>query len=266
MNLLHAGGIWFMHADGSQNTDPTLLWIEDGMIFCDWRGNDLDMKDNLVVTHRGRCAAKVQEGTDRSDLNVDVNIDSDDSLADLFVEMQQCKKAARTVSLECLVCGLHAVSSSQQHKHMTSFHVESDPYQCSTCDSWFLTFHNLRVHEHNVHKDCHFACVWCAVTAPTRIKIRKHMCVHSDHKVAYAKCPVKLSSKDALYEHLRTLVYPCVQCNKEFSSGLAAQIHFRGKHGEGYCCTSCNKRFDAPIQKVCHEWLCLQERLWNIWC
>ena len=102
------------------------------------------------------------------------------------------------------------------------------------------------------------------MTAPTRTKIQKHVHIHSDHKLSYDKCLVKLSSKDALHEHLKRhtdfKVYPCVQCDKEFSSDLAAQIHFYGKYGEGYCCTSCNKRFDALIQKVRHEWLCLQER------
>ncbi len=49
---------------------------------------------------------------------------------------------------------------------------------------------------------------------------------------------------------------PCVTCAKEFSSQLASQIHFCGKHGEGYICDTCLKRFDSPIQQCCHMKKC----------
>ena len=69
------------------------------------------------------------------DVHSERDSDSDDSLANLFVKMHPHKQVARTVSLDCLVCGLHATSSSQLHKHMTGFHVRVDLYQCFTCDS-----------------------------------------------------------------------------------------------------------------------------------
>ncbi len=61
--------------------------------------------------------------------------DREDSLANLYVEAHLHKRAVRTKSLDCLVCGLSATTSSQLHKHMTEFHVGADPYECSTCDS-----------------------------------------------------------------------------------------------------------------------------------
>ncbi len=54
LNLVHAGGLWSMRAEGSQNTDLTLLWTEEGVIFCDWWGEDSDMDDDLVVMHQGK--------------------------------------------------------------------------------------------------------------------------------------------------------------------------------------------------------------------
>ncbi len=73
-----------MRVEGSQNTNPTLLWTEDGVIFCNWRGEDSDMDNDLVVTY---CGGKVQKTVTVSDVHAERDTDSDDSLADLFIEM-----------------------------------------------------------------------------------------------------------------------------------------------------------------------------------
>ncbi len=86
--------------------------------------------------------------------------------------------------------------------------------------------------------------------------MRKHACVHSDHKLLYGVCGKKMSSRDAMREHLQRheddKIYPCGDCEKQFSSLLACKIHYRGKHGEGYLCNKCQMRFDTPIQ-WCHH-------------
>ena len=155
--------------------------------------------------------------------------DSDGSLLDLYMVKEALKHAARTTDHSCLVCKLEAKSAAQLYDHMHHFHVGSDPYHCA-CGSAFLTVWDLHVHEHNVHQDCRYACKHCAVTAPTRTKILKHVHVHSDWKFLCEYCGTLLSSKDALREHMKRhddqKVYPCVQCGKEFSSSLSIQIHF----------------------------------------
>ena len=83
---------------------------------------------------------------------------------------------------------------------MHCFHVGSDPYQCE-CGSAFLTAHDLQVHECNVHLECWFSCKKCAVMAPTRMKILKHVQVHSGQKFPCGQCDTLLSLKDALHEH-----------------------------------------------------------------
>ncbi len=88
LNLVHAGGLWSTRAGGSQNTDLTLLWTKEGVIFCDWWGEDSDLDEDLVVTHQGRkepVVATTQE------VYVERDSDSEDSLANLYVEMHLCK-------------------------------------------------------------------------------------------------------------------------------------------------------------------------------
>ncbi len=184
---------------------------------------------------------------------------SEDSLKDFYQETGVQQHAPRTSDTTSPVCLLKAATQTQLMEHLKGFHTDSWPFACMHCDKSFNNRVKERAHVRMVHAVPCFSCC-CAFTAACRSKIRKHARVHSDWKFNCAHCTTRLSSKDALAEHLKhhldTKVYPCISCGKQFSSALACQIHFKGKHGDGYPCKNCGTRFDAPIQRCRHMKKC----------
>ncbi len=94
LNLLHGDGMWSMRKDGSQNSNPTLAWIEDSFIFCDWAGQvgDSDSDSNLIVFHGG-CKAtcdRTASGLMKRHSQCDGS-DSDNSLSELYDEKEEQK-------------------------------------------------------------------------------------------------------------------------------------------------------------------------------
>ncbi len=183
-------------------------------------------------------------------------LDSDDSLSDLYEDTGVQAHPVRTQETECPVCLLKAKSQMQLTQHLHVFHLEEKPYDCEDCDKCFNTKANKNTHFRTVHSALHFRCLRCTFSAISHFKICKHAHTHSSHKFKCDHCTTELSSKDALVEHLKrhmdTTVYPCVSCEKQFSSALVCQIHFKGKHGDSYPCHKCGQRFDAPIQRCRH--------------
>ena len=49
--------------------------------------------------------------------------------------------------------------------------------------------------------------------------------------------------------HKQRTVSECDLCNATFSTASSLVIHVRGKHGSGYICDQCQKRFDSPAQR-----------------
>ncbi len=94
LNLLHGDGMWSTRKDGSQNSDPTLAWIGDGFIFCDWAGQvgDSDSDSDLIVFH-GRCKAicdRAASGPMRR-LSQHDGSNNDNSLSNLYDEKEAPK-------------------------------------------------------------------------------------------------------------------------------------------------------------------------------
>ncbi len=180
--------------------------------------------------------------------------DSGESLSDYYVEGQKVRSKMNT-DLTCPVCLLTKGSVLQLQGHLCEFHSDSKPYVCKQCSSMFLLFHDLRTHVQNVHQPSQFSCLKCTFSTSTQSKIHKHAGVHVHWKHKCSLCPIWLSSRDVLREHMKQhtddKIYPCMQCDKQFSSLLACQIHIHGKHSIGYHCVKCDRWFDALIQK-CH--------------
>ncbi len=180
-------------------------------------------------------------------------------MSDYYLEGQRVW-SKMSINLICPVCRLTAGSVLQLLEHLYEFHSDTKPYVCEQCSSTFLLFHDLRTHVQNMYQPSWFNCLKCAFSAGMQPKIHKHVGVHAHRKHKYSLCPTQLSSQDVLREHLQrhadNKVYPCMQCNKQFSSLLACQIHIHGKHGIGYHCAKCDRQFDAPIQKCFHERKC----------
>ena len=94
LNLLHSDGMWSTRKDGSQNSDPTLAWIGDGFIFCDWAGQvgDSNSDSDLIVFHSGckamhdRTASSLTKGHLWHD-----GSNSDNSLSELYDEKEAQK-------------------------------------------------------------------------------------------------------------------------------------------------------------------------------
>ena len=149
LNLLHGNGLWSMRRDGSQNSDPTLAWIEEGFIFCD---DDSDL--NLIIFYGGhRVTHDKVVGRPGEKLSQCGDSDSDNSLLNLYDEKEAPRHMIRMTSHICLVCELEVRTTMQLHEHMHHFHVGSDPYHCE-CGGAFLTVCDLQIHKCNVHLEC----------------------------------------------------------------------------------------------------------------
>ncbi len=131
--------------DGSQNSDPTLAWLEEGFVFCDWVGqaSDDDSDPDLLIFYGGckathdKAAAGVEEKISQHN-----DSESDNSLSNLYEVKEVPKHMIRMTSHVCLVCELEAKTAAQLHEHMHHFHVGSDLYHCD-CGGTFLTAQDL---------------------------------------------------------------------------------------------------------------------------
>ncbi len=260
ITLVQRGQVWSSRTTGHGPADPILILVPDGVYF----GASLQDKTESLPVRMG-CPPTRDKGTmmsmDKNITRTDDQFDSDDSLSDLYEDtgVQSC--AARTQETECPVCLLQAKSQVQLTQHLHIFHSEAKPYGCEDCDKCFNARVDKNAHFRMVHSMPQFCCLHCTFSAVLHFKIQKHIHTHSDNKYKCDHCITELSSKDALVEHLKhhmdTKVYPCASCEKQFSSALAYQIHFRGKHGDGYLCHKCGQRFDAPIQHCHHLKKCI---------
>ncbi len=86
------------------------------------------------------------------------------------------------------------------------------------------------------HVRCHttgLPCVQCGLGFPTITELLHHKHLHADQSAL-----------------------ECLEYEAEYYTQASLKIHIVGKHGEGYHCIKCGKRFDSPGQRQYHNQKC----------
>ena len=159
----------------------------------------------------------------------------------------------------CLVCSEQLHSGLALEQHLCSLHPLSKCFTCEFCEASFNTACQTSSHVANVHCPHKVACKEYDYWMVSKAKMWLHVRIHTKG-LGCSKCKKHFPSLPVLlaHEHLHKSQeeLECDHCDKVYKTQTALHIHVVGKHGDGYCCSKCQKRFDTPVQKACHEHKC----------
>ena len=133
--------------------------------------------------------------------------------------------------------------------HIASTHPDFK-YRCSMCPKTYSTYNARYKHEHT-HYQLPYSCHFCRKRFLFPGLRDRHEGQHTGKNLfpcTWRSCKVKLSSKDALRQHVEThteVRYPCPhkECEQTFNTISILKQHEKGSHGDGYI-SLCGSSFD----------------------
>ncbi len=119
----------------------------------------------------------------------------------------------------------------------------------------------LLSHKANVHARQKVSCKHCDYHTVSKAKMHQHVRLHTTG-MKCMHCGKRFPSLSAMLAHKKLHakdrpVFDCMHCDNSYKTAGALQTHVTGKHGSGFLCANCDKRFDTPAQCVRYFWKCM---------
>jgi uncharacterized Zn-finger protein len=80
---------------------------------------------------------------------------------------------------QCTQCSRVLANPSNLKRHIRSFHIEKEKFECKICNLTFKNRHSLSSHL-QVHTDKKFNCDTCGVIKTTKYQLSQHMKTHEE--------------------------------------------------------------------------------------
>ncbi len=143
-------------------------------------------------------------------------------------------------------------------RHIKTEYPDSHSYQCDSCESSYNTVVDLHSHVSIVHRIPSVHCKLCEYTTTTHSQIHQHVQLHTKGEYCTV-CNKTYPTLRALllhkWLHMGRIDLKCTDCDSVFKSKVSLATHYKGKHGEGYCCP-CSVCFASPVQQKHHQKKC----------
>jgi len=149
----------------------------------------------------------------------------------------------------CQICGDKIRSEKLFEIHMMKHRNAEKTVQCTVCDKYFYTAHQLKTHSRS-HSDDRHLCSQCDYTSASRDTLKRHLkTVHSDvRNFTCGTCGMSFKTLDSLkghsFTHTEIRNFECDICAKKFKKNIHLKIHKR-IHTATYAgsCQLCGKHF-----------------------
>ena len=142
--------------------------------------------------------------------------------------------------------------------HIQKIHPDFK-FKCSQCPKLYSTYNARYKHEHS-HFELPYVCHFCRKRFLFPGLRDRHEGQHTGKNLfpcTWRSCKIKLSSKDALRQHVDThteVRYPCTHkdCAQTFNTVSILKQHEKGTHGDGYI-SLCGASFDWSDSRNDHQ-------------
>ena len=214
----------------------------------------------------GRRKVEPRDSPSKSDLALEStqsSTDPDDHMEQDLGARNPPPVSGWAIPHTCLICEEMLHSGLALEWHMKSQHPLKHPYQCAQCDTKFNNLWELSSHTANQHWRHKVSCKHCEyrTVSASRMKVHVHLhmkgmkCSKYDHAFPSV---ASLNAHEKQHRKQREL-FDCDHCDSSYSTATPLRIHTQGKHGLGFICDSCCKRFDSPIQLKRHHRMCNEQ-------
>ena len=168
--------------------------------------------------------------------------------------------AGTAIPQVCPVCVLNVSSGMALYHHLKAQHPNDYLYTCHDCSNSYNNLKELSSHWSNVHRSKFVNCTQYDYTATSKAKMHQHVWRHTQGLLC-RKCGRSFPTLAELshHEHLHDPrdTFDCKHCGAEYLTSASLHIHVVSKHGVGYVCSRCKKRFDTLSQRARHQPQCL---------
>ena len=147
--------------------------------------------------------------------------------------------------------------------HVKSIHVEERPWKCKECDFSSRREDTLKLHSaiHRGTRDRSHQCDLCPQSFYRRSTLTNHIRIHTGDRPHHCNlCKSSYKTSGDLSSHQRVhfekdrWTFPCVECDKSFTSKSSLKRHSLQHTGESpFKCKFCEKRFKQGVHARVHE-------------